>query len=141
MKAQNGNRVKVQFVGRLEDGTVFGESAPERPLEFTLGQDHLIAGFEEALQGMEPGQEKNFEVPPEKGFGSYDPRKKLDFERNRFAEIEPLKTGMKVDLQDSNGREVIARVESISPNSVTLDLNHPLAGQPLKFSVLLQEVG
>ena len=79
-------------------------------------------------------------VPPEKGFGEYDPGKKLNFERDRFAQIEPLKTGMKVDLQDSTGREVIGRIDSISPSGVILDLNHPLAGQALKFSILLQEV-
>ena len=140
MKAQNGKRVKVQYVGRLEDGTVFGQSTPERPLEFTLGKDHLISGFEDALQGMEPGQEKTVDVPPEKGFGPYDPQKKVDLERNRFASIEPLQAGMKVDLKDSAGHDLTGRVDSISEGSVTLDLNHPLAGRPLKFDIRLQEV-
>ena len=140
MAAENGNRVKVQFVGKLKDGTVFGKSAPERPLEFTLGKDGLIQGFDEAVCGMEPGQEKTIEIPPEKGFGQYDPEKLLQLDRGRLAEREPLSTGMKVGVKDAQGNEFVGRVNVLTNSSVTLDLNHPLAGQSLQFDIRLQEI-
>ena len=140
MQAQLGNRVKVQFVGKLEDGTVFSEAVPEKPLEFTLGQEEIIPGFEEAIQGMEPGQNKIVRIPPEKGFGAYDPEKLVQMQRNRLAKNEPLKTGMKIGLKDSSGREFVGRVDALTATAVTLDLNHPLAGKQLQFDIRLQQV-
>ena len=140
MRAENGKHVKVQFVGRLEDGTVFGESSLEKPLEFTLGKEQLIPGFVEAVVGMEPGEKKSVKVPPEDGFGDYDPQKKVEFERSRFSQMEPLSTGMKVGLADANGKEFVGRVETCNDLTVTVDLNHPLAGQPLQFDIQVQEV-
>lgn len=140
MRAENGNRVKVQFVGRLDNGTVFGETSAEKPLEFTLGQDEVIPGFVEAVRGMEPGQSKTVQVPPEKGFGQYDPEKLIQFNRGHFAKREPIIQGMEVVLKDKAGREHVGRVGSFSDESVTLDLNHPLAGQKLQFDIHLQAV-
>lgn len=72
MKAENGKRVKVQFIGRLDDGTVFGEAPAEKPLDFTLGREGIIPGFNEALNGMEPGEKKTIHLSPEQGFGARD---------------------------------------------------------------------
>ena len=140
MKADNGSRVKVQFIGRLEDGTVFGESPVEKPLEFTLGKDQLIAGFVEAVRGMEPGQKKTVQVTPEDGFGNYDPDKLIRFERTQFAKREPISRGMKIEVKDTKGQKFVGQVNSLTDTSVTLDLNHPLAGQKLEFDIQLQEV-
>jgi len=140
MRAENGKRVKVQFVGRLEDGTVFGEGTAEKPLEFTLGKEAVIPGFAEAVRGMEPGQSKTVELPPEKGFGKYDPDKLILFKRRQFATREPISQGMEVPVKDTAGNEHLGRVDSFTDESVKLDLNHPLAGRPLKFEICLQEV-
>lgn len=140
MRAENGNRVKVQFVGRLDDGTVFGETPAERPLEFTLGKDEIIPGFVEAVQGMEPGEEKTVQVAPEKGFGEYSPDRLLQFKRSQFTKREPLSVGMALTVEDSTGHEYAGRIDSFTDESVTLDMNHPLAGQRLEFEIRLQEV-
>jgi len=140
MKVVNGNRVKVQFVGRLDDGTIFGECTVEKPLEFTLGEEAIIPGFVEAVQGMEPGQSKSVQVPPEKGFGVYDPDKKIAFKRERFTQREPISQGMEVAVKDTAGNEHLGRVDSVTDESVKLDMNHPLAGQQLKFDIRLLEV-
>jgi len=140
MRAEDGKRVKVQFVGRLEDGTVFGQGTAEKPLEFTLGEEAIIPGFVEAVRGMEPGQSKTVEVPPEKAFGKYDPDKLIQFKRGRFAKREPISEGMEVPVKDSAGNEHIGRIDSFTDESVKLDLNHPLAGRPLKFEIRLQEI-
>jgi peptidylprolyl isomerase len=140
MRAENGKRVKVQFVGKLEDGTVFGESPATKPLEFTLGKEHLIPGFVEAVVGMEPGEKKTVQVQPEDGFGTYDPEKLIQFQRTQFAAREPIARGMKIEVKDTAGHEFVGHVNSVTDKAVTLDLNHPLAGQKLEFDIQLQEV-
>jgi peptidylprolyl isomerase len=140
MRAENGKRVKVQFTGRLEDGTVFLETTAEKPLEFTLGQEGIISGFVEAVNGMEPGQEKTVHVSPEKGFGKYDVDKLVSFKRGEFAESDPIKRGAEVLVKDVNGREYAGRIDSFTDESITLDMNHPLAGKELEFDIRLQEV-
>ena len=140
MRAENGNRVKVQFVGKLEDGSIFGRAPEEKPLEFTLGRDNIIPGFVEAVRGMEPGQSKKIQVPAEKGFGKYDPEKLVRFSRERFTQREPISQGMEVVVKDNSGREHMGRVDSYTDESVTLDMNHPLAGQELQFEIRLQAV-
>ena len=140
MRAESGKRVKVQFVGQLEDGTVFIQTPSEKPLEFTLGNEGIIPGFTEALYGMEPGQSKSVQVPPEKGFGKYDPDKLINVKRNQFATREPISSGMEVVVEDVAGQKFTGRVDSYTDESVTLDMNHPLAGQPLKFDIRVQEV-
>ena len=140
MKAEQGKRVKVQFVGRLEDGTVFGESPAEKPLEFTVGKDQLIPGFVQAVCGMEPGQKKSVQVEPEDGFGTYDPGKLLNLKREQLAKREPIQAGMKIALEDTAGHQFVGRVDSFTDQSVTLDLNHPLAGERLQFEIQLQAV-
>ena len=140
MKAENGKRVKVQFVGRLEDGKVFSKTPEEKPLEFTLGKDNLIPGFVDAVRGMETGQSKTVQVPPEKGFGTFDPDKLVQFHRRKFSANEPITSGMEVMVEDTGGAEHVGRVDSFTDEYVTLDLNHPLAGQGLKFDIQLQEV-
>ena len=140
MRAENGKRVKVQFVGRLDDGRVFSRTTEEKPLEFTIGVDQLIPGFVDAILGMEPGQQKTVEIPAPSAFGEYDPGKLLSFNRTQFTKREPLATGMEVDLEDVDGKKFTARVDSLSEGAVTLDMNHPLAGHQLKFDIQVQEV-
>jgi len=89
---------------------------------------------------MEPGQSKTVQVPPEKGFGQYDPKKLIQFNRRQFAGREPLSQGMEVLVKDTAGNDHVGRVESFTKESVKLDLNHPLAGQRLEFKIRLQEV-
>lgn len=140
MKAENGKRVKVQFTGRLEDGTVFGESPAEKPLEFTVGTDQLIPGFVQAVCGMEPGQQKSVQVEPEDGFGKYDPDKLISFKREQLAKREPITAGMKIAVEDGAGHRFVGRVNSLTDKSVVLDLNHPLAGERLQFDIRVHGV-
>ena len=140
MRAENGKRVKVQFVGRLDDGTIFGETSAQKPLEFTLGQEQIIPGFEKAVDGMEPGQKKTVQLTPELAFGNYDRERVIRFKRSQFTQSEPISPGMKMKVEDTTGREFVGSVEALTDTSVTLDLNHPLAGKKLQFDIQVQEV-
>jgi len=140
MKATNGHKVKVEFTGKLEDGTVFGEASRTRPLEFSMGDRHIIRGFAEAVEGMEPGESKEVRVPPEKAFGSFDATKLMTLLRECFPQNEPICAGMQMNVRDGRGGLLPARVESVTDATITLDFNHPLAGQPLMFHIHVLDV-
>lgn len=140
MRAENGNKVKVTYVGHLEDGTVFAEAPANKPFEFVLGQGDVIQGFEEAVQGMAPGEEKTIQVPPERAFGFRQEAKVIPIKREQFPTEEPLTVGARVLVTDPSGARFPARVEAFDDTTVTLDLNHPLAGRRLEFRLQLLEV-
>jgi peptidylprolyl isomerase len=139
-QARPGSRVKVEFVGTLPDGTVFGQATATQPLEFTLGKGEIIAGFEEAVVGMEPGQAKTADIPAEKAFGLKDEKKSVAIARDRFpAEVEP-EVGKKIGVRQPGGDPIPATVQEVTDRAVRVDLNHPLAGQDLHFDIRLIEV-
>ena len=140
MKATKGSKVKVEFTGHLEDGTVFGESKGDQPLDFVVGQSEVIPGFEEAVLGMEPGESKEVVVPPEKGFGAFDSGKVTTLDRGQLENDEQVGPGMQLNVRDQQGAVHSARVDSVTDSTVTLDFNHPLAGQTLKFNIHMVEV-
>jgi peptidylprolyl isomerase len=139
-QAKPGNRVKVEFVGTLPDGTVFGQATAAKPLEFTLGKGEIISGFEEAVVGMKPGQAVTTDIPAEKAFGPKDGAKTVAIGRDRFpTDFEP-EVGKRIGVRRPGGDTVPATVQEITDDSVQVDLNHPLAGQNLHFDIRLLEV-
>lgn len=139
-KAKDGDTVKVHYTGRLADGTVFDSSAEGEPLEFTIGENHVIAGFEDAVVGMDTGETKTVEIPPDEAYGPH--HDELIFEVGREALPEGLEpeVGQFLQLRRPDGQIVAFTVTEVSDATVKLDANHPLAGQPLTFDVRLVEV-
>lgn len=140
MHAQTGKRAKIEFTGRTPDGAVFAEAPANHPLEFTLGQGEVLVGFEEAVLEMEPGEHKTVSVPPEKAFGPYDDQKEVKLAREQLQTDVTLEVGREVQVQDSQGKAAKALIKAVDDASVTLDLNHPLAGKTLEFDIRLVEV-
>lgn len=133
--ASKGNDVKIHYTGTLEDGTVFDSSREREPLEFTLGEGQLISGFENAVEGMEEGETKTVNLPPEEAYGQ--PRDELVavFDKTDFPEHINPEEGMMLQLKAQNDQPMSVRVTDISDDKVTLDGNHPLAGKPLTFEI------
>jgi len=139
-KAQNGQIVKVHYTGKLEDGTVFDTSDGRDPLQFTLGGGQIIPGFEEAVIGMQPGESKTITISADEAYGPHHDELVLEVERNQFPpHLEP-KVGQQLELHQEDGRTIDVIVTDASQESVTLDANHPLAGQDLVFDVQLVEI-
>lgn len=139
-QAQEGNTVKVHYTGKLEDGTVFDSSTGRAPLEFTLGEGELIPGFEEAVDGMEPGETKTTEIAPEDAYGPYDQDLVFQIERSRFPdEIDP-EVGQQLQLRQEDGQAFQATIMDVTDDAVTMDANHPLAGKDLTFDIELVEI-
>lgn len=140
VQAQRGDRVKVHYTGKLDDGTVFDSSTNREPLEFTIGEGSLIPGFEQAVVGMSEGETKKETIPTENAYGSYAEEMVLTIDRGAMpAEIEPA-VGQQLHLQQADGQMIPVIVTDVSDATVTLDANHPLAGENLTFEIQLVEI-
>ncbi|MEX0839421.1 MAG: peptidylprolyl isomerase [Parvibaculum sp.] len=140
MAAANGNTVRVHYTGMLDDGTVFDTSQGREPIEFSVGKRMVIAGFEEAVVGMEPGDSKKLKIPAEEAYGEHDPRLVQEVPRSELPQgLEP-EPGMQLTASGSDGREIALVVTEVTGEVVRLDANHPLAGQDLTFEIELVEV-
>jgi len=138
--AKNGDTVKVHYTDTLEDGTVFDSSAESEPLEFTLGNGQLIKGFEDAVLGMSVGEKKQVKISHDEAYGHRNDELILKVDRAAFPpSIEP-REGLVLNLRSPDGRLIVAEIKEISGDSVTLDANHPLAGNDLTFEINLMEI-
>ena len=133
----DGNTVKVHYKGTLEDGTVFDTSRGREPLEFTLGEGKIIPGFEETVRGMLVGQTKTVTIPSEKAYGPYHDELAMAIERDKLPEGLNPAIGQQLQMQQADGRTVVALVTDVSETALTIDTNHPLAGKDLTFEIEL----
>jgi FKBP-type peptidyl-prolyl cis-trans isomerase 2 len=139
-QAQRGDTVKVHYTGKLPDATVFDSSRQGDPLEFTIGAGEVIPGFEQAVVGMQAGESRSTTIPSDMAYGDYDEDMILEVDRAQLpAEVAPA-VGQQYQLVNPDGDAMIVTVTGISDGSVTLDANHPLAGQDLTFEIELVEI-
>lgn len=139
-QAKTGDSVKINLTGRLEDGSIFMSTDEGKPLEFKLGEGKILPGIEHAVEGMNVGESKSVNVPPEQAFGQ--PQQELIEKVNRDAfpdNIQP-EVGQQLQVPQQQGQPMVVRVADVSEQSVTLDANHPLAGKDLAFDLELVEV-
>jgi peptidylprolyl isomerase len=139
-KAKKGDNVKVHYRGKLEDGTEFDTSAGREPLEFTIGEGMLIPGFENAVEGMAPGESKTITIPAEEAYGPYIKELVADFDKSQFPPDITPEVGTQLQIEQENEGKTLVRVISITGDKVTLDANHPLAGKDLIFDIDLVEI-
>lgn len=139
-EANNGNKVKVHYTGKLEDGTVFDSSKDRGPLEITLGNHEVIPGVEKAVEGMNEGDTKQVSVPCEEAYGPHDENQVIEIPKAQLPEgLEP-REGMTLEGQTENGQTVRLVIVGVGEDSVKADANHPLAGQTLIFDLELAEI-
>ncbi|MEM3126998.1 MAG: peptidylprolyl isomerase [Candidatus Woesearchaeota archaeon] len=136
---KNGDKIKVHYTGTLDDGTQFDTSEGREPLEFEVGSGQLIQGFDTAVVGMKVGDEKNIKLKPEQAYGQPNPEllQKLPFTKR--PDFDP-KPGQVLTLQDPMGRVIRAFIKEVGEDSITVDLNHPLAGKSLNFRIKVVDI-
>jgi len=139
-EAKSGDTVKVHYTGKLEDGTVFDSSKGGDPLEFTLGQNQVIPGFEQAVVGMEPGQSKTAELRPEEAYGPRYDEMVIEVEKKQIPEQIDPRVGQRLQIRQADGRAIGVTVTDVTEEKITLDGNHPLAGQDLQFDIELVDI-
>lgn len=141
-KVKDGDTVKVHYTGKLtEEGTVFDSSRDrDEPLEFTLGEGQLIPGFEEAVIGMEPGDDTTVDITSEDAYGQRREDLELEVSKSDLPDnIEP-EVGMQLQMQQQNGQAIPVQITDVEDDYVKLDANHPLAGKDLTFDIELVEI-
>ncbi len=132
-QAKQGDTVQVHYTGKLDDGTVFDSSRDRRPVQFTIGKGQVIAGFEQAILGMNPGESKTTIIPQELAYG---PRRNdfvVTVNRDRFPlQVEPA-IGQRLEITQEDDRIALVTVTNVTASTLTVDSNHPLAGKNLTF--------
>jgi peptidylprolyl isomerase len=136
-QAKSGDTVRVHYTGKLGDGTQFDSSAGREPLEFALGGGKVIPGFDKAVEGMMVGETKSVKIPAEQAYGSRYDELIREVPKSALPDgIQPA-VGMALQAQGPDGQAIKLVVTAVAEESITVDGNHPLSGQPLNFDIEL----
>ena len=117
------------------DGEVLDSSDDEGPLQFLAGYDNIVTGLEREMIGMKIGESKDVVVKAEDGYGEFDEEAFMEVPRTEFPEDMKLEEGMELHITDEDDQHQAAYVTGFDDKTVQLDLNHPLAGAELHFTV------
>jgi peptidylprolyl isomerase len=139
-KAKTGDTVRINYSGRLTDGTEFDSSAGREPLQFTLGAGQVIPGLEAHVEGMETGSRSTVTIPPEAAYGPHRAEAIQTVDRTTVPAELDLKVGAQLQARTSAGTVVPITVVDLDAESIKVDTNHPLAGKDLVFDVELVEI-
>ena len=138
-EAAKGDTVKIEYTGRLKDGTVFDTTDTHGPLEFTIGEGRILAGVERVVEGMKLDEEKTVSIDQAQAYGPSNPDLVMDVEKSRLPNIDP-QPGQTLKLKSAEGEEIVTEVIEVTETHVKLDANHPLAGKDLDFTLKLVEI-
>lgn len=141
LAVKNGDKVRVEYTGKLDDGSIFDTSENHgQPLEFEVGSGHVIKGFDSAVLGMNVGDEKEFRILPAEAYGQHDPTLVQKVAREIFPQDAELVPGLVFEAGLPTGQRVPAMIAAVDDGTVTVDLNHPLAGKTLSFKIKIREI-
>ena len=142
-KVKKGDHVTIEYEGMLENGEVIESSAETGPFDLEVGGGTMPSSFENALIGMQEGEEKTIILKPREAFGEGDENLLHIVDKSIFDKNISLKTGMILGMTlDKEGKKhkVPALVTGIKGDKVTLDFNHPLAGRAITYKVTVKAI-
>ena len=134
-KVVKGDKVRVEYTGTFQDGSVFDKSEGRGPLKFTVGKQQVVPGFDKAIEGMNKDQEKTFTLKPEEAYGEIKAEMVQVVPRDKLPEKPEPEVGMMLVMQAPTGQQIPAKITKVEDGNVTIDINHPLAGKELTFKV------
>ncbi|MDI6729242.1 MAG: peptidylprolyl isomerase [Thermodesulfovibrionales bacterium] len=137
---KQGDTIRIRYIGRLEDGTIFDSSEGRPPLEFTVGEGEVIPGLEQGVTGMNIGETKTITITPELGYGPYMKERVFEMDRKKMPGNFNIEVGLRLQMYRADGMPMMVTVVGISENTLTMDCNHPLAGKTLIFDATLVEI-
>jgi len=117
------------------DGEEIDSSKGQDPLQFLVGYGNIISGLEREMMGMKVGDSKDVVIQPEDAYGEYDDEAFMEVPRDQFPQDMPVEEGLELSVRDDQGQSRYARIDIVEGDTVTLNFNHPLAGDELHFSV------
>ena len=131
---QDGVVVTMEYTLHV-DGELLDSSEGQGPLQFLAGHGNIIPGLESEMRGMKVGDSKDVVVQPANGYGEFDDEAFMNVPRDQFPKDMELAEGIELSVRDDEGNARYARVDNIEGDTVTLNFNHPLAGDELHFHV------
>ena len=138
--AKSGDTVHVHYTGRLEDGTVFDTSDGRDPLPFELGARQVIAGFDEAITGMEVGDKKTVTIPCAEAYGQHSDDLTFLVPRENLPTGYEPKEGEVMRMETKEGQQMNVIITEVDGDQVRMDANHPLVGKDLIFDIELVKI-
>ena len=139
--AKEFSKVKVDYVGKLKDGSIFDESKNHGgPLEFVIGSRKLLPDFENAIIGMKEGEEKTITIEAEKAYGQHKKDLVQKIEKARLPENIKPEAGQFLQATQKNGEVIEVLITEVGETDITIDVNHPLAGKDIIFDLKLVEI-
>lgn len=137
---KDGLVVSIHYTLKLDDGELVDESVADEPLVYLHGASNIIPGLEQALTGLSVGDKKSVTVQPDDGYGNYEEQAIENVPRAAFPDDVEIEEGLMLAVRDETGQVYEAVVSAFNDTEVTLDFNHPLAGETLNFDVEIVEL-
>lgn len=144
MKIKSGDKIKVEYEGRFENGEVFDKSNHgdhSHPLEFVVGSGQVIEGFDKAVIGMDKGEEKEFSIDSKEAYGEHNDNMVQKIPRAALPKDQEPRVGMALMVGSPDGNQFPIKIVGVDKEFVTIDANHPLAGKKLIFKIKIVEIG
>ncbi|MDF1579709.1 MAG: peptidylprolyl isomerase [Desulfuromonadales bacterium] len=139
--AKQGDSVKIHYQGALSDGELFDSSRDRDPLEFKIGEQQVIPGFEKAVIGMSINEKKTVTIAAEDAYGPLMDQLIAQVGREQLPEDLTPELGMQLQMMQEAGEPLIVTVTEMDDKTITIDANHPLAGKDLTFDLDLVAIG
>ena len=139
-EAKTGDTVRIHYTGTLTDGSEFDSSAGSDPLEFTIGAGQVIPGLDREIAGMAVGDTKTVTVVADEAYGQPLPEAVQELPRDVVPEGINLVVGNRLQATTADGQQMVVTIAAVTEETVTMDANHPLAGEDLVFEVELVEI-
>ena len=140
-QVKKNDTVKVHYTGKLTSGEVFDSSVDREPLEFTVGAGQMIQGFDSAVEGMELNEKKTVTIPSAEAYGDRNDQLLHKVEKSNLPEDLKPEVGQTLVAGGPEGQQTRVTVVEVTDNDITIDANHPLAGQDLVFDIELVNIG
>lgn len=141
MKVEEKTVVTIHYTLSNDQGEVLESSREvDEPLAYLHGFQNIIPGLEKELSGLDVGSKVQVAVPPEEGYGERDERLSESVPKNMFGGVEELEVGMRFHAQTQGGEPYVVTVTEIEGDMVTVDGNHPFAGETLHFDVEIMDI-
>jgi FKBP-type peptidyl-prolyl cis-trans isomerase 2 len=139
-KAKNGDTVKIHYTGKLEDGKVFDDSRERGSFEFIVGNGDVMPSIEKGVLGMETGDTKTIEIPPEEAFGERREKLVVEIAKSELPNHITPTMGQRLQMRQPDGDHTDLIIIDVNEETITVDANHPLAGHTLFFDLELVEI-
>lgn len=137
---KKGDAIRINYMGKLEDGTIFDSTEGGAPLEFKVGGGEFLADLENGVIGMSTGEIKVIHIPAERAYGLRKEERVFEYDRQRLPEGFKPEIGQQFQMYRADGFPITVIIVGISETSVRTDCNHPLAGKNLTFHITLEGI-